>query len=164
MSLFLMKVCRALEAHHVSYALVGGYAVALQGAIRGTLDVDLVISLSADSYQQTERALRSLGLTPHLPLHAPQVFEQRRSLIEEKNLIAWSFISMINPLEVVDVIITFPLKEGMIDCVAPLSEETVNVLKVEHLIAMKRASGRPQDLSDVKALELILKRRQKDER
>ena len=164
MDLFLLKVCRALKAYNVRYALVGGYAVALQGAVRGTLDVDIIISLSVANYQQTERALKSLGLRPHLPLRAAQVFEQRRSLTEERNLVAWSFVSMVNPLEVVDVIITFPLEEDMIDRVTPLNDVGVNVLKIEHLIAMKKASGRPQDLSDVKALELIQERRQRDER
>lgn len=41
--MFLIELCQSLEQHNVRYALVGGYAVALHGAVRGTVDVDFVI-------------------------------------------------------------------------------------------------------------------------
>lgn len=37
---FLNQICHALQTNRVRYALVGGYAVALHGAVRGTVDVD----------------------------------------------------------------------------------------------------------------------------
>ncbi len=37
---FLNQICNALQTNRVRYALVGGYAVALHGAVRGTVDVD----------------------------------------------------------------------------------------------------------------------------
>ena len=40
---FLERVCRCLDANNVSYAIVGGYAVALHGAPRGTIDGDLIV-------------------------------------------------------------------------------------------------------------------------
>lgn len=46
----------------MNYALVGGYAVALHGAVRATADVDLVIEFKEDSFAQAEAALLSLGL------------------------------------------------------------------------------------------------------
>ena len=44
--MFLIRLVRALDKHKVDYAIVGGYAVALHGAIRGTVDVDLVLGFS----------------------------------------------------------------------------------------------------------------------
>ena len=44
--MLLLRVTRAFAKARVRYALVGGYAVALHGAIRGTMDIDLVIGLS----------------------------------------------------------------------------------------------------------------------
>ena len=37
---FLQRVCTALDDAGVPYALVGGQAVALQGVVRATVDVD----------------------------------------------------------------------------------------------------------------------------
>jgi len=41
--MFVLKIVSTLKKAKVSYALVGGYAVALHGAVRGTLDVDLIL-------------------------------------------------------------------------------------------------------------------------
>ena len=58
--MFLEKVCKCLESNHVRYAVVGGYAVALHGAPRGTLDVDFIISLKEQTYIAVEKALKSI--------------------------------------------------------------------------------------------------------
>jgi hypothetical protein len=42
--MFLKRVCQAFTDNHVDYAIVGGYAVALHGAVRGTMDVDAVLT------------------------------------------------------------------------------------------------------------------------
>ena len=41
--MFLTRVTQALSDHQVPYAIVGGHAVALHGALRGTVDIDFVI-------------------------------------------------------------------------------------------------------------------------
>ena len=41
--MFLTQLCQPLEQHRIRYALLGGYAVALHGAVRGTVDIDFVI-------------------------------------------------------------------------------------------------------------------------
>lgn len=60
--MFLKRVVQALEKHKVHYAIVGGYAVALHGAVRGTIDIDLVISLNEKSFILAEAALLSIRL------------------------------------------------------------------------------------------------------
>ena len=40
---FVEKICRALDDAGVRFALVGGYAVALHGVPRGTIDVNLAL-------------------------------------------------------------------------------------------------------------------------
>ena len=159
MASFLSRVCKALDDHNVQYALVGGYAVALQGVVRGTIDIDLVITASAESYESTAQAMKSLGLTPHLPLTASQIFTDREALIRDRHLVAWSFVALHNPLEVIDIIITYPLKPDMVDRLSPFGgSQEVCVLKKEHLIEMKRQSARPQDLADVEALSRLIQR------
>jgi len=40
--MLIEKVVKSLSRHHVKYILVGGYAVALHGAVRGTVDIDFL--------------------------------------------------------------------------------------------------------------------------
>ncbi|MCI0409391.1 MAG: hypothetical protein L0191_12675, partial [Acidobacteria bacterium] len=91
--MLLLRVIRALNEARVPYAVVGGYAVALHGAVRGTVDVDLVIRFKAVDFQRTERALVSLGLQSRLPITAAEVFQFREEYLQNRNLRAWTFIN-----------------------------------------------------------------------
>ena len=54
---FLNRVCSALSGKGVRYAIVGGHAVALHGAVRGTVDVDIALAWNRKSVKATEEAL-----------------------------------------------------------------------------------------------------------
>ena len=92
--MLLYDVAAAFDEASVPFAVAGGYAVALHGAVRGTVDVDIV--LRHDLAKLKVKKVRSGG-------------------------------------------------------------RTLPVVAVEDLIGMKRASGRPQDLEDVRALERLRK-------
>jgi hypothetical protein len=150
--MFLNEVSEALHAAGVPFAVAGGYAVALHGAVRGTIDVDLVLRLSKADFIAAEKALKSLGLSPRLPVSAEQVFDFRREYIENRNLVAWSFSDPKDPTRLVDIVITHDLAKLKATRVRTAGG-IVPVLSVGDLIAMKKASGRPQDLEDIRALE-----------
>lgn len=150
--MFLHEVAQALEDAGVAFAVAGGYAVALHGAVRGTVDVDIVLRLSKKDFVAAEKALKGVGLIPRLPVSAEQVFDFRREYIENKNLVAWSFADPKDPTRLVDVIITHDLAKLKTKRVRTAAG-SVSVLAVDDLIAMKKASGRPQDLEDIRALE-----------
>lgn len=152
--MFLEKVIRAMQQHKVSYVLVGGYAVALHGAVRGTVDIDIVISLNKKSYQNVEKALNSIGLQSRLPVSASEVFSFREEYIQNRNLIAWSFVNFANPSEMVDIIITEDAKE--LKSVLKVSEDMkIKVASINDLIRIKRKAARKQDIEDIKALEKL---------
>ena len=152
--MWLLELVAALKRQKVSYALVGGYAVALHGAVRGTLDIDIVIRHEKRAFENTERALESLGLKPRLPVTAAEVFSFRREYIEKRNLIAWSFFHPDESRKVVDVIITHDLNK--LDTKSVRVEGTsVTLVGLDDLIAMKTASGRPQDKADIAALKKL---------
>lgn len=153
--MFIQTVIESLNQHKVNYALVGGYAVALHGAIRGTVDIDLVISLDRAQFSKLEQAMTSIGLTPRLPVTAEEVFSFREEYIRNRNLIAWSFYNLANPLEVVDILITEDVRE-MQTVTMTVGKQKIVVASIKDLITMKRKAGRPQDLEDVKALERLL--------
>lgn len=150
--MFLYELVDAMDQADVPFAIVGGYAVALHGAVRGTVDIDIVIRMAKKHYLAAEAALRSLGLTPRLPVSAAEVFDFREEYIKNRNLIAWSFLNPADPTQVVDIIITHDLSKLRITNIRS-GGRTLPVLAIADLIDMKKAGGRPQDLEDVRALE-----------
>ena len=151
---FLSRVCGALEDGGVRYAVVGGYAVALHGAVRGTVDVDIVVRWSLDSLRRAEAALLELGLVSRLPVTAADVFRFRNEYVERRNLVAWNFFNPANPAEQVDIVVTYDL-EGKRRQRVQTADGPVQLLGRKDLIAMKQTSGRRQDLEDAKALERL---------
>lgn len=153
--MFIRKVIDALTKAGIQYTLVGGYAVALHGAVRGTVDIDIAITLDADSYIRCEAALKSIGLTPRLPVTATEVYNFREEYIANRNLTAWSFYNPVNPMQVVDILITEDAT-SMKSVGKKAFGTTLNVASIEELIRMKKRSARPQDIEDIKALEKML--------
>jgi hypothetical protein len=149
---FINRICEALQKAKVPYAIVGGYAVALHGAPRGTFDIDFVIKWSLKNLQKTEEALKSLNLVSKIPVNAQSVFNFRDEYIKNRNLIAWNFFDPVNPSHAVDIIITFDLKNATTKTIKSLGGN-IKILSKKDLIAMKKASGRPQDLEDIQSLE-----------
>lgn len=153
--MFLLKVIDALARHRLKYAVVGGYAVALHGAARGTVDVDLVINIDKKSLEDAEAALEEIGLQSRQPVTANDVFQFREEYIRNRNMKAWGFINPSNPTEMVDIVITEDLSD-LSTVTKKIGNKKIKVVALPELIRMKRESGRPQDLEDVKALEKIL--------
>jgi hypothetical protein len=152
--MFVLKVCKSFSDNDVEFAIVGGWAVALHGAVRGTIDLDLVLSLSERNLRQAQKALNDIGLVSKIPVTSDDIFKFRKEYIAKKNLIAWSFYNPKDPSEVVDLIITYDKKN------IPIKWKSIGGIKVPvlakmELIKMKKQSAREQDLEDIKALEAI---------
>jgi len=152
--LFIEKLCKALADSGVRYAIVGGYAVALHGAVRGTMDVDIAVNWDLSTLRKTEAALTGLGLVSRLPISAEEVFRFRDEYVNKRRLIAWNFYDPKNLANQVDVIITFDMK-GRQRKRLQTQAGKVYILNIDDLIQMKRASGRKQDIEDVQALDKL---------
>lgn len=152
--MLLTKLASAFLKERLPYAIVGGYAVNLHGAVRGTIDIDLVIALKESDFVRTEKILKSLNLVSRLPVSGKEVFNFRQEYIENRNLIAWSFYNPKDPSEVVDIIITQDVQNMKIKKFS-LQGVPLLVASIDDLIKMKRASGRPQDLLDIEALQAL---------
>ena len=148
---FLETLCQALSTANVEYALVGGHAVALHGAVRGTLDIDLALKWKADTLKRAEQTLGELGLISRLPLTAEDVFHFRDEYVRNRNLTAWNFYNPLDLSQQVDLLITYDLAPGD-TVIFKLDSAEIAVLNKQRLIEMKTASGRPQDLADIEAL------------
>ena len=56
----LVELCRALNREHARYLLIGGFAVILQGFVRATKDVDLLVDASEANIQAVKKAMATL--------------------------------------------------------------------------------------------------------
>lgn len=153
--MLLLRVAKVLDGARVPYALVGGFAVALHGAVRGTVDVDLVVRLREAVFQRTEKALMALGLQSRLPVTASEVFRFREEYLRNRNLRAWTFVNPSRPSEIVDVILSEDLDRMEVERFT-IQNQAVRVASIADLIRMKQGTGRPQDREDVKALRRLL--------
>src|SRR5690349_13941262 len=104
--MWLLDVVNTFKKAKLPYAVAGGFAVALHGAVRGTLDVDLVISLKPKHLESAEAALLKMGLVSRLPITAKEISQFRQEYILKRNLIAWTFIDPKNPTKIIDLLLT----------------------------------------------------------
>ncbi len=153
-------VLAALDAAHVRFVVVGGVAVVLHGHPRMTADLDLVIDLAAEPAARAIEALVRIGMEPRLPVD-PHGFgdpEVRRRWVEERHLTVFTMLDPNEPLLEVDLLAETPLPfEELWDnaTTVALGSSAIRVASIDHLIAMKGAAGRPQDLADIAALEAL---------
>lgn len=151
-----------LAAARVRFVLVGGLALVLHGLDRLTADVDLVIDLSAESARAAVQALTAAGYRPLAPVDPIALAdpEQRREWQTVRNMQVFSFWDSSNTRPTVDVMLSpeVPFEElWAAASVMNIAGHEVHVASVEHLIRMKAAAGRPQDLTDIERLRAKLK-------
>jgi len=151
---FLETICQAFNKKGVDYALVGGHAVALHGAVRGTVDIDFVIKWEEKTLLGVEQILQQQGLVSRLPISGSDVFSFRDEYIRNRNLIAWNFYHPHDASQQVDIIISYDLDINDLT-VYKTAKTEIALLAKEPLIEMKRKSGRPQDIEDILALEKL---------
>ena len=152
--MFINEVCACFAEAKIPYAIVGGYAVALHGAIRGTVGVDVIIEWTLKNLEKAEAALKKLGLVSILPIDAHSLFKFKNEYIQNRNLIAWNFYDPKRPSRQVDIVINYDLKNLTTKTISNNSKK-IRILSKKDLIKMKKASNRPQDLEDVRALESL---------
>lgn len=146
--MLLFDVINSLESEKLRYAIVGGYALALHGLVRATMDVDIVLSLNIKDFQSAESCLNKIGLQSRIPVGAKEVISMREEFIKNRNLIAWSFVDYKDPSRVVDILITRDIKTLKLEKIS-VAGRKINVCSLEDLIEMKLEANRPQDQLDI---------------
>ena len=153
-TMFVLRVAKALDQARVPYALVGGYAVALHGALRATVDVDLILRHREKDFRGAEKVFHGLGLQSRLPVTASEVFRFREEYLRNRNLRGWTFVNPARPSEIVDVILGEDLSLMKVER-KKVQAHVLKVVSMSDLMRMKRESGRPQDREDLKALKAL---------
>ena len=150
--MLLYQISDAFQKEKLPFAIIGGYALALQGIVRATIDVDLVLHLKLADYQKAEKILKTLGLQSRLPISADDVIKMRKEYIENRNLLAWSFVDYNNHANQVDLLITTDLKQLKIDFVR-VAGRKLPVASLESLLKLKTLSNRPKDQIDIQNIK-----------
>jgi hypothetical protein len=134
----------ALNAAGARFLLVGGYALAHHGHPRFTRDLDVWVEPAPDNSRRVFAALEAFGA----PLH-----ELRREDLEREGLIFQIGVAP-NRIDVITAIDGVAFGEAWeARDETSYGGESVPVLGRSHLMANKRATGRPQDLVDLEELE-----------
>lgn len=141
----LKRIINALSENSVEYAVCGGWAMAIHGVPRATVDIDLLIS--ADSLQKVfEVAKQNEYWLEGLPMsfHNGQIEIRRISKIDDET----GFVLML------DLLLVTPEIEDVWQNKLNKKLETgfVSVVSREGLIKLKTLSGRTQDKADIEKL------------
>ena len=150
--MLIYEIVENFERRKLKYAIVGGYALALHGLVRATVDVDLVLRLKQSDFELAEKILAELGLRSRLPIRAQDVIKMRSEYIENRNLIAWSFVDYQDPSRQVDILITEELTNLEVERVS-VGGRKISVASLKEILRMKKSSARPQDLVDIKNIQ-----------
>lgn len=133
-----------LDKHQVEYMIVGGYALAFHGKPRHTGDLDIWINITAENARSMVKVVKEFGL---------------QSLgLKEADFLRPGYITQIGypPLriDILNHIDGLEFKE------AKKEMQTINTdgLLVKYIglhdfVRNKLASGRPQDLTDIKEIQ-----------
>jgi len=154
-----LNVLNQLHDRRVDFVIVGGVASALHGGSRVTFDLDIVPRLDEEPWQAAVDLLWGLGARPRIPEALERVRQVGlvRQWMIEKGMLALNFRTADGRVEV-DLLVAesdrFDELESRSVSVQ-IGERTFRVASVDDLIAMKQASGRPQDLLDVEELQKI---------
>lgn len=152
-----LDLARAFNNANVGYVVVGGLAVVLHGSHRLTGDVDIVLNLDPQNLESAIDILVENDWVPRIPVHIRELLsqEKRREWIEDKNLVAFSLYRRSDPVAVLDILLAPSIEFENVahNAVSKfLGDVEVPVASIERLIAMKAATGRPQDEMDIQEL------------
>jgi hypothetical protein len=138
-----VEFLKLLNAHHVEYLLVGGFAVAIHGYPRATADMDVWVARNQANAERIVLCLREFGFdTPDV---TPELFEDPDRIVRMGE--APLRIEILMEIDGVN----------FDDCYSRADEQMVDgspvpVISLNDLKVNKRASGRPKDRDDLENL------------
>lgn len=157
----IISVSKALHDAAVRFLVCGGQAVVSHGYVRFTADLDIAIHLDPANIRSAMAALKGVGYHPAVPVTSEQFADPtvRERWAREKNMTVLSFISDADPLGAIDIFIQDPFDFEAEYAAADSFDLTPGVpwrvLRLDALVEMKRAVGRPVDMDDVEHLQAL---------
>ena len=138
------ELLQLLNSKKLEYLIIGGYAVALYGHPRATVDIDIWIAISKDNAQKIVEVLKEFGfnvteLTENLFLGEDKVIRMGIPPLR---------IEILTSIDGVEFDECYKNKNTV-----KIDDILVNFISLTDLKKNKKASGRLQDLADLENLE-----------
>jgi len=153
-ALDLRELFRVLAEHRVEYLIIGGVAAQVHGRRRTTKDLDLTPAPDAENLERMAAALLALDahpaeLGPNAP--APTAEQLRLAAIVPPLATTHGYLHILNEVPGAATY-TEMRSRGL---TTELDGIAINIVGVDDLIRMKKASGRPSDIEDIEALAAV---------
>jgi hypothetical protein len=155
------RLLRLLHEYGVEHIIIGGFAVTAHGFTRTTKDLDIVPRATGENLARLAEALRDLDAAvldtgdfkpEEMPADptSPDDLAMGGNFCLHTRLGRLDVMQWISGVESDDLYTEFDGEalESSVDGIP------VRVCGLEHLRAMKRAAGRPQDLEDLRRLDV----------
>jgi hypothetical protein len=149
----------ALSGHGSSSSSSAGVAVAVHGFVRATQDLDIVPAPDAENLQRLAQLLeeidaRHVGNEGFERDEFPYGATDPAALVDRANLRLETHLGPIDIMQWVVGLESGPAYDELSAAVVPVTFRgtRIDACSLEHLLAMKRASARPQDLQDIQRL------------
>ena len=132
-----------LNAHHVEYLLIGGYAVGYHGYPRATADMDVWVAIHPQNAEKIVTVLKEFGFD--LPELSADLF------LKENQIIRMGVPPV--KIEITTTISGVTFEECYTERVVDVLDGVeVNLIDLKHLKINKKACGRHKDLNDLENL------------
>ena len=154
------EIVRLLVQHEIKFIVVGGWAAAVHGSARTTLDLDVVYSRERENIRRLVSAVGSIQ--PYLrgaPLGLPFSFDEKTV----RNGLNFTLTTSLGDLDVLGEVAGGGTYEQLLPFTVelPLLGMRCRCVTLERLIQLKRAAGRAKDLQVLAELEALLEERRK---
>jgi hypothetical protein len=154
-----LPLLRYLSSRRVEHIVIGGFAVSAHGYVRPSKDLGIVPNPAPENLERLATALRDANavdaeVSDFDPAELPMSALRPSDLAQGGN---FRLVTDYGDLDVMQWVggieaddLFSELQAGAVE--GDLDGIKVGVCSLEHLLAMKRAAGRPQDLEDLKRL------------
>lgn len=148
------ELLRRLVAAQVRFVLVGGLALGAWGAIRATKEVDVVADPDPENLQRPTRVLVEVDGRVHLgDAFVSSPLGLAAALRGDDRVLVQTSLGDLGVVRGLPGVLPYETLAARAVPVELLGTE-VAVCSLEHLRAMKRAAGRPQDLVDLESRDV----------
>ncbi|OGW36760.1 MAG: hypothetical protein A2Y97_13635 [Nitrospirae bacterium RBG_13_39_12] len=152
----------SLNKRKVRYLVVGDIALMLHGVVKLNADLDLMVNLEDNNLARFISAMKGLSYRQRVPVKPEEFVDplKRETWEKEKGVRVFSFYDLKKPMGLVDVFVDGPIEYEKLErdrIKIKTGGITIPVISKKHLIQLKKMSGRPQDIADIKALKELMK-------
>jgi predicted nucleotidyltransferase len=138
-ALLLLDVTDLLANHNVEYAVIGALAAAVHGAVRASMDADVILSVGVSEAKNLESTLTAAGF--HAELTCGDLEDPIPALLKVTDPYG-NRVDLLVGLKGLD-------PQAFSRAIAvPFQEKTLKFIGREDFIAMKAFAGGPMDLVD----------------